>query len=205
MIINDIILINCLLSNISDKSDIVGFDDDCFCQQIRLHSLVSKILPHAGILESSKRSGSLLIIIAIHINCTRMQSLHKLDGSVDIGSDYSCSKSIRKSIGSVYHVFLFAPFQYAHHWSENLLFCDLHMILNVDENGWFDEISFLAQSASSSNNLRSFLYSFSDVIENALKLLLADDSSQLSVFIQWISHFQTLGIFNASLHKFIVD
>lgn len=191
--------------HVSNTSDIVGFDYDCLRQQIRLHSLISKILPDAGILIPSERCGSLLVIIAVHIDCARMQPLDKFDGPIDIGSDHSCPQSIREGVGPVYHVFLFTPFQYAHHWAEYLLLCDSHMVLYVGEDGGFDEIPFFSQPASSSHHLGSLLHSLPDVVENAIELLLADNGSQLSILIHRVSHFQTLCVLNASLYEFVVD
>lgn len=79
------------------------------------------------------------------------------------------------------------------------------MILDFGEDGRLNEISLLARSASAHYDFGSFFLALLDIVEDAFELFLADDGAQLVVLVEGVTHFEILGVLDASLDKFIVD
>lgn len=146
-----------------------------------------------------------MVVIAVNIDCASLQSVDEFESSIDVGSNYSCSEPIGESIGPRDDIFFVAPAEDAHDWSEYFFFCDFHVILDFGEDGRLNEISLLAQSASAHYDFGSFFLALLDIVEDAFELFLADDGAQLVVLVEGVTHFEILGVLDASLDKFIVD
>lgn len=124
------------------KSKVAGFYDYSFGQQIRLYTFISKILADTWIFIASEWCWSLLVVVAVDINRTCLQSLYKFKSSINVGSHDTSSKTIGKGVGSSNYVLFITPLEYTHDRAKNLFSCDFHMILNICEDCRFNEVPF---------------------------------------------------------------
>jgi len=79
------------------------------------------------------------------------------------------------------------------------------MILNASKDSRLDVVTLLAPTFSSSCNFGPFLDSFSNIVEDTIKLFLADDGSLGGFFVLRMTNFDSLGVFNATLYELVID
>jgi hypothetical protein len=71
--------------------------------------------------------------------------------------------------------------------SENLLLHNLHVLGDVGENGWLDEVANIAVALATSLDLGASFLSLVDVGHDAVELELGDLGTLECILLEWIS------------------
>jgi len=81
---------------------------------------------------------------------------------------------------------------------------DLHVVLNVGENGGLDEVAFFSDAIAAGDELGVFFFPGVDVAHYFVELVLIDLRALLGIFVEGIADGALLGACGAFFYEFVV-
>jgi hypothetical protein len=103
------------------------------------------------------------------------------------------------------HVLLVLEFDHDTYRTENLLTDDLHVRLDICEDGGFDEVTLLSVSVSTKVNSRAFLFARVDVSHDSLVLNVGYLRTLVNLGAEWVSNTDFGGLGREALEELVVD
>ena len=107
-------------------------------------------------------------VVAVHPDCTSLESAGYLERSVEVGRVDSSSETVRGIVASLDGFFLGLELGNGAHRAEDLLLDDLHVFGDIREDGRFDEVTLGALALTTSLNGGASLLAVLDVAAKTL-------------------------------------
>src|SRR5262245_17517856 len=95
--------------------------------------------------------------------------------------------------------------EHVHHWAENFVAGDFHLILDVVEDRRLDEVALVADAITAAQHLGAFLLARVDEAHDAIHLLLRDLRALLGGGVERVAYFPRLGLLEELVDHLVVD
>ena len=95
-------------------------------------------------------------------------------------------------------------FEDGHDRAEDFFLSDLHVVLNIGENGGLDEVAFVADTIAAGEELGFFGFAGIDVAHDFVELVLVDLRTLFGIFVEGIADGALLGAGDGFLDEFVV-
>jgi hypothetical protein len=144
-------------------------------------------------------------VVAVHPYGTSTEVVGDTNGSVQVGGVNSSRKAVGSVVGSLDDLFFCAELGNGADRAEDLLLHDLHVWLNIGEDGGLDEISLLSVSLTTDLDLGTSLLALFNITHDTVILKLRDLWALKGITLEWVANLVLLCAGLESLHKFVVD
>lgn len=144
-------------------------------------------------------------VVTIDPNGTSLKSVANFDSSVKVPSVNTSSETIESIMSLRKDILDIGEFTDGNDRSENLFLHDLHLLIDIGEDGGLNEVSFLSVTFTAEGDVGTFVLTGFDVVHDTSELEFRNLRTLDGGSLEWITDFIVLGAFGEFLDEFIVD
>src|SRR5271154_2313747 len=162
-------------------------DGDRFHFGVLLQSVFAQFTSYTRLLEAAKRSSGVENVVAVHPNRTGANTVRDRVGFLDIARPHSRGQTIVGAVRTLYHLVYALKGDNAHYRTEDLFLGDLHVVLNIGEDGRLDEVTAVSDSIATADELGTLRAARLDVAHDFVELRLIDLRTLFRVGIERVA------------------
>ena len=129
---------------------------------------LAEFAANARLLVASKWHLMVQHIVLVDPDCTRAESVRDTNGGAEVGCMDSSGQAVGGGVAQTDSIGLVFEFGDRAHRSEDLFLHDLHLLADVGEDRWLDEVTLFAVAFTTNLNLRSFFFAGIDIARRVL-------------------------------------
>jgi len=144
-------------------------------------------------------------VVLVDPDGTSTEIVGDTDGSVEVGGVYRSGKTIVGVVTSLDDLLLSLKLGDRADRAEDLFLHDLHVLSDIREDGWLNEVSLVTVSLTSSDDGSTFILTLLDIAHDAVILELRDLWSLEGVGGEWVTDLVGNSALLESLNELVVD
>jgi hypothetical protein len=144
-------------------------------------------------------------VIAVNPYGAGTEAVGDANGSVQVGGVNSSRKAVGSIVGCLDDLVFCAELGNRADRAEDLLLHDLHVWLNIGEDGGLNKVSLLSVSLTTNLNLGAGLLALLNIAHDTVILKLRDLRALEGIALKWVTNLVLLCADLESLHKLVVD
>jgi hypothetical protein len=144
-------------------------------------------------------------VIAVNPDSAGTEAIRNTNGRVQVGGVNGSCEAVGCVVGGLDDLVFCAELGNGADRAEDLLLHDLHVWLDIGEDGGLDEISLLSVSLTTNLNLGTRLLALLNIAHDTVILKLGDLWALEGITLEWVANLVLLCAGLESLDKLIVD
>ena len=146
-----------------------------------------------------------ILTVAVDPDSTGLESVGDSDGGVDVGGVDSSGKAVRGVVGKANDLLLILELGDGADGAEDLLLHDLHVGLDISEDGGLDEVTLVAVALTTSDNGGTLLLTGVDVAHDTVVLELRDLRTLEGLLVEGVANLVLLSSLLEGSEELVVD
>lgn len=143
--------------------------------------------------------------MTINPDASRLKSIANFNGSIQILSMHTSSQSIECIMSLFKDIFNILEFGDGDYGSKDLFLHDLHLFIDVGEDGGLNEVTLFTMSFTANLNFGTLFLAGFDVIHDSGELEFGDLGALDGLFVEWITDDVLLCASSEFLDELVVD